>query len=172
MSGMAATNLWGESKPRVEPRIRALVRAQMRDNMGVRDCCVIDVSTRGLLVSAARPPRRGDFVEIQIGRNRIVGHVKWSGERRFGVALQDRVSPAAVVEGGTGKIALERSIGRAKPKTSVWQGIFDNAQLLSRLGTLAMLLLALLVAGWFFYDMTVAGLTPMQHAVNAMGAKN
>ena len=168
MTGVATFTLRGEKKPRVETRVRALVRAQIRDNMGTRDCCVIDVSTRGLLVTAARPPRRGDFVEVRIGRNTIVGHVKWSGDRRFGVALQDRISPAAVAEGGTTPIALQRSVSRARPRQSAWQGILHDPQVFGRFVTFAAMLLAMLVAGWFLYDMTRAGLAPMRDAVGAM----
>lgn len=103
-------------KPRVEPRVRAMVRARLRDAGGERDVCIIDISTRGVLATSEFPPKRGEFVELQIGRNHLAGQVKWSGEHRFGVSLRERVSVAAMAEGGTGSVELQRSVGQARAR--------------------------------------------------------
>jgi hypothetical protein len=61
----------------------------------------LDISTRGLLAITARPPTRGEFVELIVGGQMLVGQVKWAGERRFG-------SVAALVSGDKRSIAHQR----------------------------------------------------------------
>ena len=158
----------GNDKPRVEQRIRAMVRARLRDSAGERDVCIIDVSTRGLLATAAQPPAHGEFVEIQLGRHPLVGHVKWSGEHRFGVALRERVSVAAVVEGGTGNIALARSVGMARRQQGIWHQLKSAPQMLGRAVQLGILALAALGAAYLISEVAGEGLQPVQQAVLAM----
>ena len=86
-------------KPRIEERTKVMVRAHLRSNYVDSDVCVLDISTRGLSASTASPPARGEFVSISIGANTLVGHVKWSGERRFGIAFRERVSVIAAISG-------------------------------------------------------------------------
>jgi hypothetical protein len=99
--------------PRAEERTGVMVRATLRDGGGAREACVLDVSTRGLLLTTARPPARGEFVEIAIGDSRLAGQVKWSAKRRFGIALRDRVSVIAFLEGGQGPLGLTSGQGAA-----------------------------------------------------------
>ncbi len=151
-------------KPRAEPRVRAMVRARLRDGDGERDMCIIDVSTRGLLATAARPPQRGEFVEITLGRNSLTAQVKWSGERRFGLALRERVSIAAMVEGGTGAVALAGSQGMARRRQGNWAALRDMPQMLGRIGQLGMLLLAALAAAFLLTQVVSSGFEPVRHA--------
>lgn len=160
----------GADKPRVEPRIRAMVRARLRDSLCERDVCIIDVSTRGMLATAAQPPAYGDFVEIQLGRHRLAGHVKWSGDRRFGVALQDRVSVAAVAEGGAGAIALERSVGVARRRQGVLQQLKSSPQMLGRAMQLGIFGLIALSAAIVIAELAGIGLEPVQDVMLAMNA--
>lgn len=164
--------VFSAGKPRVEPRIRAMVRARMRDASGERDVCLIDFSTRGLLATTARPPKHGEFVEIVIGNNRLAGQVMWSGDRRFGLSLQERVSVAAMVEGGKGPVALQRAPSRQVRRTSMWQGLRENTQILGRVGQLAMLLVAIGGAGLLIFELVGTGFEPMQAAVHSMNEGN
>lgn len=157
-------------KPRVEPRVRAMVRAGLVDSLGERDVCIIDVSTRGVLATAARPPARGEFVEIQMGRHRLAGLVRWAGERRFGIALQERVSVAAMVEGGTKPIKLERSVGTAQRRQGGWQALRDNPHLMGRAMQFGVLAIAALSAAFLINEMVGIGFQPMQQAVMGMNA--
>src|SRR5690606_7793991 len=63
------------------------------------EACVLDISTRGLAASSAAPPQRGEFVELMIGDSNLVGQVRWSSGRRFGIAFRDRVSVIGVLSG-------------------------------------------------------------------------
>ncbi len=158
----------GGERARVELRTRATVRAQIRDSQGSREICVIDISTRGMLATAARPPVRGDFIELTIGANKLAGQVAWSSERRFGVTLRERVSVSAVAEGGKRKIELERSLGVARRRTGTIAGLLANPALLGRVGQLASFALIAGAAGWVIIGYTSDSFAPVQEAVEAM----
>ncbi len=155
---------------RIEPRVRAMVRARLRDAEGERDVCLIDVSTRGILATTARPPQAKEFVEITMGCNSLVGQVKWSGERRFGVELRERVSVAAVVEGGKDKVTLASSVGMARPRQGLWHALVSNPRVLGHAMQLGGVLLVLLAAAWIAAELVSSGLEPMQDAVLVMNA--
>lgn len=148
-------------KPRIEPRVRAMVRARLRDSAGERDICIIDVSTKGLLATAAAPPERGEFVEITIGRNRLAGHVKWSGTHRFGMALRERVSVAAMAEGGTGTVALAASVGQARARHGIGDALRANPQMLGRMVDFALRLAAVVAVGWIAFGIVSAAFVPL-----------
>lgn len=153
-------------KPRVEPRVRAMVRARLRDDAGERDMCIIDVSTRGLLATAARPPQRGEFVEIMIGRNSLTAQVKWTGERRFGLALRERVSITAMVEGGSGAVALASSPGMARRHSGHLAALRDLPVMLGRMGQYGVMLLAALAAAYLLTEIVSRGFEPMREAIS------
>ena len=75
------------------------VRARMRCKGLEGDACILNMSTRGLAATAAAPPARGEYVEIMLNQHRIPGLVKWSGDRRFGVAFYDRINVVAAISG-------------------------------------------------------------------------
>ncbi|MFC3097430.1 hypothetical protein [Alteraurantiacibacter palmitatis] len=150
----------------MEARVRAVVRARLRDNLGERDICLIDISTRGLLATAARPPVRGDFVEIIVGRNRMSAQVKWTSERRFGLLLRERVSIPAMIEGGKASVMLAAARGArvVRGKTSAdWL----NPQVLARAAQLGLMLLAVAGAGILLTELVAGGLNPVREAVEA-----
>lgn len=158
-------------KDRVEPRVRAMVRARLRDRAGEREVCIIDVSTRGILATGARPPKRAEIIEISLGNNFLTGEVKWASERRFGIALRERVSVAAMVEGGKGKVQLASSVGQAQRRQGLWQALTDNPQMLGRAVQMGGMLLVILAAGWLVADLVGSSFAPMQDAVLAMNQK-
>lgn len=84
---------------RAESRLKVTIRARIRDGREDRDVCLLDLSSRGLLATTVKPPARGEFVEILLGPVSLVGHVKWSSQHRFGVALRERIDPAAIAAG-------------------------------------------------------------------------
>ena len=105
-------NYWGiqvfGEKPRIEQRTKVTVLATLRDRGPQRDICILDVSTRGVLATTANPPKFGEFVEIVVRDKSLVGHVKWSGNRRFGIVLQDRISVINFLSGKKGSINLPK----------------------------------------------------------------
>ena len=84
------------------------------------DACILNISSRGMLLQSARPPGRGSYVEIRRGPHVIVARVVWAKQHRFGVKSQDclavdlLVGEAGGSEGAAaGPVLVER---RAAPR--------------------------------------------------------
>ena len=63
---------------------------------GWHDACILNVSSRGLMLQSAAAPVRGTYLEIRRGVQLIVAQVMWSKKHRFGVKTQDLLSVAAM----------------------------------------------------------------------------
>jgi hypothetical protein len=61
------------------------------------DVCILNISSRGLLLHSAEPPRTGSYLEIRRGQHVMVARVVWSEASRFGVHTQDRLAVEAIV---------------------------------------------------------------------------
>jgi len=72
-----------------EPRHKVLVRARMKAGAGWHDACILNISTRGMMLQAADPPGRGSYLEIRRGAQVIVARVMWTRSHRFGIKSQD-----------------------------------------------------------------------------------
>jgi hypothetical protein len=86
-------------KPR-EPRQKVLIRARIKAGAAWHDGCILNVSSRGLLLQAADPPARGSYLEIRRGALVIVARVMWTNHHRFGVKSQDALPIDAIVGDG------------------------------------------------------------------------
>lgn len=155
-------------KPRVETRTKALIRASLMDGGRERDICILDVSTRGLLATTASPPARGEFVELLVGRHKMVGHVKWAGERRFGVSLRERISVAALVAGDSGSIMLEKAQSARKRSGSLFDALGENWRNLGQVVQLGVMVAIAGLAAWLLADFAGSGLSSLQDAKAAM----
>lgn len=82
-------------KPR-EARRKVRIPVRILANEAWADMCLLDVSSRGLLIEGGAPPPRGTYVEVRRGRHVIVARVVWSERQRFGVHTQDRVAVGAI----------------------------------------------------------------------------
>lgn len=163
--------LLGE-KPRVEPRTKALIKARLRDCGPERDVCILDLSTRGILATAARPPARGNFVEFLVGNHTLVGQVKWASERRFGIVLRDRVSVSALLSGDHKDIALSASPFAKKRTGSIIEAFADNNRSLDRFVQLALVILIIGTGAYVLADFVATGLSPIAEAEMALNKHN
>lgn len=77
----------GQIDNRGEERTRALVRARLRGSGLERDACILDLSSQGLLLTAAMPPKCAHSVTIVANGYTISGQVRWVNESRFGITL-------------------------------------------------------------------------------------
>lgn len=155
-------------KPRVETRTKALIRASLKDGGRERDICILDVSTRGLLATSASPPARGEFVELLVGRHKMVGHVKWVGERRFGVSLRERISVAALIAGDSGSILLKNAQSARKRSGSLLDALGENWRNLGQVAQLGVMVAFASLAAWLLADFAGSGLNSLQDAKVAM----
>jgi hypothetical protein len=74
-----------------EPRRKVLIKARMRVGASWSDACILDLSSRGMLVQSRSIPQRGNYLEIRRGRHVVVARVVWSLDQRFGVQTQEPV---------------------------------------------------------------------------------
>jgi hypothetical protein len=107
-------------KPR-EPRRKVMLRARMRIGAAWRDACILDLSSRGLMIQAKEPPRGGSYIEIRRGRHIIVARVMWTNDGRCGLRTQDALVPDAIIAEpdeahGPAPLTRERRVTRAPPR--------------------------------------------------------
>lgn len=143
-----------------------MVRASLRDDLGEREVCLIDISTRGMLATAARPPQRGEIVELRIGCNTLTAQVRWASQRRFGVGLRERVSVAALVEGGQKNAQLQRSVAVARRNNGLLASLRSNPETLGRLGQFVTFGALAAAAGYLIVSFSGEGLGSVQHAMS------
>jgi hypothetical protein len=63
----------------------------MRADGPTTEVCVRNVSARGMLLQACRPPAPGSYVEIMLPETSLAARVVWASERRFGVSTRERI---------------------------------------------------------------------------------
>lgn len=108
-------------KPR-EPRSTVILATRLRHGDAWCDACILNVSSRGLLLHASAPPERGVFVEVRRGAHVVVGRVIWSKDGRFGLQTQDRLSVTTLVKGQRpgspgGAAVFEQKDRRRRPRS-------------------------------------------------------
>lgn len=88
-----------------EPRRKVMLNARMRVAATWNDVCILNISTRGLLVQAAEPPARGTYLDLHRGQYAMVGRVVWVEDHRFGVRTQDALPVDEIIHPGDPSIA-------------------------------------------------------------------
>jgi len=68
-----------------------LVPARLRHGASWSDACILNVSSRGLMIHSGRPLARGTEVEVRRGDHVIVARVMWRDGGRAGLKADDRV---------------------------------------------------------------------------------
>jgi hypothetical protein len=157
-------------KPRIEERAKVMIRARLRGAGPERDACILDVSSRGLAVTADNPPQRGDFVELEIGEHKLVGQVKWSGMRRFGLVLRQRISAVALISGDSDAITLQESAAARKHENRK-RNSRGNAAIKRRI-EFAIFLVVGAVAIYVMVGYVGAALSSLESAKQAMSGKD
>lgn len=150
-----------------------LIRARMRVTATWSDVCILNISSRGMQLQAAKPPERGSYVEIRRGLHVIIGCVAWTRQHRFGLKSQDVLFIDAIVaepsEGDTARsatpyIPVER---RAAPRRAA-SG--DNSRLLGRAMEFACLGMLVMAGATIIYGAAESALAaPMASVSNALG---
>jgi hypothetical protein len=134
-----------------EERRRVVLPARIRTGSAWNDACILNISSRGLMVRVPTLVARGSYVELHKGDHVIVARVVWQDETKLGLCTQDRIEveqilsgkPSAALElGNPGRRAIER---RSRPRT------YENNRQSGRLFEFAAIAgLAACVAGFAF----------------------
>ena len=140
--------LAGGEKSRVDTRMTAMLPARMRDERGMRDVRVGDLSSTGLLLVCDRPPARGEIADINIGGHNIVGEVRWVSGRRCGLRSRSRIDVQSIIAGRPPKQRFKAK--RIEPKNDPAE--WTPKQIMLGYGTLAACAFAsaYLIANIFF----------------------
>ncbi len=77
-------------KPR-ELRRRVVVAARLRHGAAWTDACILNVSSRGLMIHTGRQIAKGTQVEVRRGDHVIIARVVWRDGGRAGLRAEDRV---------------------------------------------------------------------------------
>lgn len=67
------------------------MRARIRSGAQWGDACILNVSSRGMLIHSAWPVTQGSMVEILRGDQLIIARVMWSEAGRSGIRSDDRL---------------------------------------------------------------------------------
>lgn len=100
-----------------------MLAARVRHGDAWSDTNILNISSRGLLLHAARPPSRGTYVEVRRGAQVIVGRVIWAQADRFGVRAQDALAIDSLIANGSPKGQAANQSGgmtverRARPRS-------------------------------------------------------
>jgi len=74
-----------------ELRRRILLAARARTSKGWSDVCILNISTRGLLIHGQSAAIRGSIIEVRHGEHVIVARVAWRSGSRLGLRAEERV---------------------------------------------------------------------------------
>ena len=87
-----------------EVRRKVLIKTRMCVGSAWSDAAVLNISSRGLLLSSNQPsPKRGAYLEVRRGPHIVVGRVIWSDGHCFGVKAQDCIEVEDFVRNKHGK---------------------------------------------------------------------
>jgi hypothetical protein len=88
---MSSTARCVPEKPR-ELRRRVKIQARVRATGGWADACILNLSSRGMMINAARPSTiQGNTIELWHGERLVVATVVWRKGTRAGLRSEQRV---------------------------------------------------------------------------------
>jgi hypothetical protein len=87
---MTRSNATQKHRPR-ELRRRVVLPARLRSGAMWSDICILNISSRGLMVQSARVGSEGSQVELYRGSHVIIARVVWREGARAGLQADDRV---------------------------------------------------------------------------------
>lgn len=102
---MGAFKTKSKDRPR-ELRRRVVLPARLRHGAQWADVCILNVSSRGLMIQSARAEPEGSLVELRRGQHVIVARVVWREGARVGLQSDDRV-PVEEIMSLSGSQALQ-----------------------------------------------------------------
>ena len=151
-----------------------MLPARMRSASGWTDACILNISTRGLLVYSKTTAEPGSFVEVRRGGQLVVARVVWRQNQRIGLCSPDPVRVEDIISSETAAAAVQstaQSAGmvaerRRLPRTE------DQSRARARaIEFLATVLIGAGFAGWAAFQMHSVMAKPLSTAGTALGGR-
>ena len=98
-SSMGVASKKDSQRPR-ELRRRVILPARLRTGVDWSDTCILNISSRGLLIQSARPALPGSLVELRRGEHVILARVMWRDGSRLGLRSDDCVPVEEIMSVG------------------------------------------------------------------------
>jgi hypothetical protein len=84
--------------------------ARLRSSSGWTDTCILNISSRGVMIHSARAGPQGSVVELWRGEHVIVARVMWQDGARAGLQTDDRLAVDEILSlGGSAAMMLTAS---------------------------------------------------------------
>jgi hypothetical protein len=121
---MHALKLKQSQRPR-ELRRRVMLPARLRAGAQWSDTCILNISSRGLLIHSARAAPEGSTIELRRGDHVIVARVMWREGARVGLQADERLPVEQIMSLGQSQaLQLTASSGagverRKQPRTKI-----------------------------------------------------
>ena len=143
------------------------MRGKLHGSGFARDVCVLDASTRGLLLTLAQPPARGEMIDILVNSHTLFGQVEWSKGRRMGLRFRERIDVLALIGGETGSLALKRKeVGKAPRSAAL---TFDFNRLLANRMQFLVGIGLLAIGAWFLFDLVKGRMGSLDRITQFLG---
>jgi hypothetical protein len=95
----------GASKTRLSQRSRELRRrvvlpARLRAGAQWSETCILNISSRGLLIHSGRPAPKGTQVELHRGDHVIIARVMWCDGVKVGLQVEEKLPVQEIIAAG------------------------------------------------------------------------
>jgi hypothetical protein len=154
-------------RPR-ELRRRIVLTAQIRSGAQWTDACILNISSRGMMIRSARALPEGGMIELHRGGQLIVARVMWRDGSRVGLKAEERIAVEDILSLDQTRalqlVAAPASF-RALPRAAAQTGDWHSGRTLEFLG-IGAIAVSLALAAW---TMTERALTvPMTKVAAAL----
>ena len=160
-----------KDRPR-ELRRRVVIPARLRFGAHWSDACILNISSRGMMIQSGRAGPAGSTVELHRGGHVIIASVVWREGSRAGLRTDDRLPVDDIMSAAqSGSLRLVASEGALVERRTKRRPSADHARLRGRamefagVGAIA---ISLAVGVWSLADQAFA--KPMARIEAALGA--
>ena len=91
-----------------------MLPARMRSASGWSDACILNISSRGLLICSSGSACPGSFVEVRRAGQLVVARVVWRKNQRIGLCSPDPVRVEDIISGQTAASGVQETATRPK----------------------------------------------------------
>lgn len=143
----------------------------MRSASGWGDACILNISSRGLMIYAQHPVEPGSYIELRRGGALVVARVVWRKNQRVGLCSHDRL-PVDDIISGAAAAAVVPSLGAPRLDRRRKPRLEDGSRLRGRaIQFLSLVLIAsALASGLGFYVIETLG-RPAAAVERALGSR-